>query len=94
MSARDHGWLRAGIVVAALLLGLSLMAATAHAQPQDLPQHITCDQVLYYADQFNMRDTWWNRKRAKALALVLGFRLTDAQLDAAAKCVREARGRQ
>jgi len=72
---------------------LSLLMFIACARAGELPQGITCDQVVYYASQLGVPDTRWGRARAKVIALTLGFRLTDSQLDAARQCLKEARAR-
>lgn len=89
MSAAQHSRLRLLIAVSSCVLGLFLCIAIAQAQ--ELPGGVTCAQVVYYASEFNIPNTTMGRVRAKIIALALGMRLTNAQLDAAARCIRESK---
>ncbi len=77
-----------------LLLGLVLLfvlVVSRIARSDDaLPFGITCEQVVQYAADMKIPNTWRGRVQAKLIALTYGAVLTSRQLDAAARCLREA----
>lgn len=76
-------------VTALFIVGALAFATLARAQV--LPGGITCAQVVHYASEFDIPNTTMGRLRAKVIAAALGMRLTSAQLDAAARCIRESK---
>jgi len=81
------------MIVLAVLVFLLIMFWAQHARADDaLPGGITCEQVVHYAGEFKIPNTTLGRVRAKIIAAALGMRLTGAQLDAAAKCIRDSKG--
>lgn len=75
----------------ALCIVGALVFATLARADANLPGGITCAQVVHYAGEFNIPNTTMGRLRAKVIAAVLGMQLTNAQLDAAAKCLRQSK---
>lgn len=87
MTDRDHRDLRIMLTVSAAIFSLFVCVACARAS--GLPDGVTCSDVMFYASRFNIPDTTMGRMRAKIIAAALGTRLTNAQLDAAARCIRD-----
>lgn len=71
---------------------LMFVVCTVHFARADkaLPFDITCADVVRYAADMKIPNTWRGRVQAKIIALTYGTVLTRAQLDAAAQCLREA----
>ena len=93
MSAAEHKDIRAMVYIAALFIGFGLMLITSRAHAQDLPDGITCAQVVRYAATLDIPNTRWGRAQARVIAATFGIYVTGAQLDAAARCLKEARAR-
>lgn len=79
------------LVLAYMAFALVLVLVSSRCSRADevtsLPNNITCDQVVHYAGEFSIPNTKAGRARAKIIAAALGFWLTDAELDAAARCL-------
>jgi hypothetical protein len=78
------------VVVVTMLLASGLLLVCARAQDAPLPGGVTCEQIVRYAEDLRIPNTWRGRAQAKVIALALGIVVTDAQLDAAARCLRSA----
>ena len=74
------------------LLALALTVRYAGASPR-LPFSITCEQVVRYAADLNIPNTFRGRMQARIIALSFGHVLTNAELSAAAACLTEARAK-
>lgn len=74
--------------IAATFLFLVLGSA-AHAA---LPPGVTCEQIVRYASVLKIPNTIAGRAQARIIALTYGHWLTNAELNAAAKCLSDARG--
>ncbi len=95
VSEQQHEHLRLMLLMASIILALCVGVTVAKAQPPaSLPEGVSCDTVWYYAKSFNIPDTRLGRLRAKGIALMLGFQLTDAQLEAARQCIQSKRDLQ
>jgi hypothetical protein len=71
---------------------LFVLVTSRYAWASDaLPGGVTCGQVVRYANDLNIPNTWRGRTQAKIIALTFGIVVTDAQLEAAARCLVEAR---
>lgn len=79
------------LAAAALFIVGALVFATLARADNNLPGGVTCAQVVMYASNFDIPDTAMGRLRARVIAAALGIRLTNTQLDAAAKCIRESK---
>jgi hypothetical protein len=76
------------LVFAALVLLFVLIGSRAARADEQLPFGITCEQVVRYAADLKIPNTWSGRAQARIIALTFGIYLTDAQLNAAARCIR------
>ncbi len=84
-----------GIVIGAFLLVLSLLIyGIGHARAATLPMGITCAQVVQYAGDLKIPNTFAGRMQARAIALTFGHWLSNAELRAAAACLRQAEAGQ
>ena len=90
VSERDHRRWRIALYTYAVIVSLLMCVACAQADDA-LPGGITCSQVVHYASEFNIPNTTIGRLRAKVIAAALGMRLTNAQLDAAARCLARSK---
>ncbi len=82
----------APILTMMTLVLVFVMVASRYARADaDLPGGVTCVQIVHYASEFKIPNTTIGRLRAKVIAAALGMHLTDAQLDAAAKCLRQSK---
>jgi len=89
----QHRLFRLGLYALSALLGAILFSAVmAHADSR-LPFSITCDDVVRYAGDLNIPNTIAGRMQARVIALTFGHWLTKSELDAAAKCLRQAQAR-
>lgn len=79
-------------VVSLMLAVLMLVLVSARCARADtaLPGGITCEQVVRYAGELNIPNTWRGRVQAKIIAATFGIYLTNAQLEAAALCLKTA----
>ncbi len=85
MSQQQHEHLRLMLLMASIVLALFVGVVVAKAD--ELPQGITCADVVRYAGDLKIPDTKWGRTQARIIAATLGFVLTNAQIDAARKCL-------
>ncbi len=85
MSEQDHVHLRIMMITVAMIFALFVGVAVAKAD--ELPQGITCADVVRYAGDLKIPDTKWGRAQARIIAATLGFYLTNAQIDAARRCL-------
>ena len=84
------------VALAAIIIVLLVAMCSQHARADILLSNgstVTCEQVRFYAGEFQIPDTRWGRARARIIGVALGLGyLTDAQLSAAARCIREKGG--
>jgi len=84
------------VALTAIIVVLLTAMWTQHARADIVLSNgtmVTCDQVRFYAGEFQIPDTRWGRARARIIGAALGLGyLTDAQLSAAARCIREKGG--
>jgi len=66
----------------------------ARADERQLPGGITCEMVVRYATDLGIPNTRWGRAQARIIAATFGIYVTDAQLTAAAECLRLANAAQ
>jgi hypothetical protein len=77
-------------LVAAFVVLATLVVRRASAA-ESLPGGVTCDQIVRYASDLNIPNTWRGRAQARVIALTFGIVITSEQLDAAARCLRQYR---
>lgn len=75
-----------------LLIGSFLLCMSARrAHSSELPNGMTCEQVVRAAAELNIPNTAWGRAQARIIALTYGMVLTSAQISAASQCLRSAK---
>lgn len=70
---------------------LFVLVSTRYSRADSrLPGGVTCEMIVRYAADLGIPNTRWGRAQAKIIAATLGIYVTDAQLAAAAECLRSA----
>lgn len=78
------------IMVVLVILFVLVSTRYSHAADSRLPGGVTCEMIVRYAADLGIPNTRWGRTQAKIIAATLGIYVTDAQLAAAAECLRSA----
>jgi hypothetical protein len=75
-----------------IIVFVLLTSKYVDASPR-LPGGVTCEQIVRFASDLNIPNTWRGRRQAQIIALTFGIVVTNAQLDAAAQCLKSASAR-
>ena len=85
---------RADLPYVLIILGATLLfvlVTTRYARADsNLPGGVTCEQVVQYASSLGIPNTWRGRAQARIIAATFGIYVTNAQLSAAAQCLKSA----
>src|ERR1700692_2886286 len=91
VTPHETRWVPRIIIGALVIFFVCMLISLRHARADSaLPFGITCEQVVQYAAEMKIPNTWRGRVQARIIALSYGAVLTSRQLDAAARCLVEA----
>lgn len=80
------------LIITIMLVALTfVLVAYRHARAADLPNGITCEQVVQAATYLNIPNTHQGHERVRRIASAVGIALTKEQIVEAAKCLHRER---